>query len=75
MRMILNRLLKASLCIALITGATPLAISSDAESWGPPVGSIAPEISAQDQDGVTRDLPALSGKRGLLLVLSRSADW
>ncbi len=75
----MNRLLKASLCIALVAGASSLVVASvaanDAGFWGPPVGVIAPEISAQDQDGVTRDLPALSGNRGLLLVLSRSADW
>lgn len=46
-----------------------------AESWGPPVGATAPVIEAQDQDGTLRDLESLCGERGLLLVLSRSADW
>lgn len=46
-----------------------------AQSWGPPVGSVAPAIEAQDQDGTLRDLASLRGERGLLLVLSRSADW
>ena len=45
------------------------------ESWGPDVGAVAPAISAEDQDGVVRDLNYLAGERGLLLVLSRSADW
>ena len=46
-----------------------------AESWGPAVGATAPAIAAEDQDGVVRDLGYLAGERGLLLVLSRSADW
>ena len=45
------------------------------EFWGPPVGTTAPAIDAADQDGVMRDLTSLSGERGVLLVLSRSADW
>ena len=64
---------KAMLGIALIAGVSHA--QGDAQSWGPPVGSAAPEINAQDQDGVDRDLRSLSGNRGLLLVLSRSADW
>ena len=46
-----------------------------AESWGPPVGATAPVILADDQGGVARDLDSLAGANGLLLVLSRSADW
>ena len=46
-----------------------------AQSWGPPVGTSAPVIEAQDQDGTVRDLESLCGERGVLLVLSRSADW
>ena len=46
-----------------------------AQSWGPPVGTTAPAIEAQDQDGVTRDLASLCGENGVLLLLSRSADW
>lgn len=45
------------------------------DSWGPVVGATAPAIEAEDQDGVVRDLASLSGERGVLLVLSRSADW
>ncbi len=53
-----------------------LAFADDyAQSWGPPVGTAAPVIAAEDQDGVVRDLASLAGERGLLLVLSRSADW
>lgn len=45
------------------------------DSWGPDVGTTAPGIEAEDQDGTVRDLASLSGERGALLVLSRSADW
>ena len=45
------------------------------EAWGPAVGATAPAIEAQDQDGVTRDLGSLCGDNGVLLLLSRSADW
>ena len=45
------------------------------DSWGPAVGATAPAIEAEDQDGKVRDLVSLSGERGVLLVLSRSADW
>ncbi len=45
------------------------------DSWGPGVGAIAPAIEAEDQDGTVRDLESLCGERGVLFVLSRSADW
>ena len=45
------------------------------DSWGPTVGATAPAIEAEDQDGTIRDLESLCGERGVLFVLSRSADW
>ncbi len=70
--MIAKRLMLAGALVAL-AGA---AFADDyAESWGPPVGATAPAIAAADQDGTTRDLGSLCGERGVLLVLSRSADW
>ncbi|MDE0368027.1 MAG: hypothetical protein OXP09_20965 [Gammaproteobacteria bacterium] len=65
------------LCLIWIFAALPgAALAGDyAQSWGPPVGAAAPAILAEDQDGVTRDLTSLAGENGLLLVLSRSADW
>ena len=65
------------LCLAWIFAALPAAaLAGDyAQSWGPPVGTDAPAILAEDQDGATRDLTSLAGENGLLLVLSRSADW
>ena len=46
-----------------------------AQAWGLPVGAAAPAIAAQDHNGVARNLESLAGERGLLLVMSRSADW
>ena len=49
--------------------------SEYSDTWGLPVGVDSPEIQALDQDGRTRDFESLSGRQGLLFVLSRSADW
>jgi hypothetical protein len=46
-----------------------------AQSWGPAVGSRLPLLEAPDQAGRLRTLENLSGEQGLLLFLSRSADW
>lgn len=46
-----------------------------AAEWGPSVGSTLPVLEARDQDGNLRNLANLSGKRGFLLFLNRSADW
>ena len=70
--MILKRLSLACMLSALASGAWA---DDYAESWGPPVGANAPAIEAADHDGMTRDLASLRGERGVLLVLSRSADW
>ena len=65
----------------LCVGAAMLALSGAAgaenfvDSWGPAVGTTAPSIEAEDQDGTVRDLESLCGERGVLLVLSRSFDW
>ena len=45
------------------------------DGWGPAVGDSIPLIAAEDQDGDVRDLASLSGARGLVLVVSRSAVW
>jgi len=44
-----------------------------AESF--PVGSAAPEIAADDQNGELRRFDDLVGEKGLLFMLSRSFDW
>ena len=61
-------------CMALVLSGVAWG-AEDAQFWGPPVGATAPAIEAADQDGTLRDLASLCGERGVLLVLSRSADW
>lgn len=45
-----------------------------ADAWGPPIGSSV-AIAAADQNGQPRTLNDLSGEKGLVLFLNRSADW
>ena len=70
--MIAKKLLLAGTLLALAGAAWA---ESFVDSWGPAVGTTAPAIEAEDQDGVVRDLESLCGERGVLFVLSRSADW
>lgn len=42
---------------------------------GPAVGGKAPDFDAADQNGQTRTLQSLMGRKGLMLVFYRSADW
>ena len=70
-----KRLRLAGALVALVALTGVAFADGYAQSWGPPVGSTAPVIEAEDQDGVTRNLESLAGDRGVLLVLSRSADW
>ena len=60
-----------------VTGLTAMTALADdyAESWGPPVGSELPVLEAPDHSGQPRTLADLTGEKGLLLFLSRSADW
>ena len=46
-----------------------------ADSWGPEVGTPLPLLAASDQSGRERTLADLTGSRGLMLFLVRSADW
>ncbi|MEM7001393.1 MAG: hypothetical protein AAF529_11445 [Pseudomonadota bacterium] len=46
-----------------------------AAEWGPQVGTPMPELAAPDHTGAARTLDNLAGDNGLLLVLTRSADW
>ena len=75
----MNRLLRRVLCgFAVVLGTlTTAAAAADeyADSWGPVLGSPMPLLAAPDQTGTVRTLEDLSGDQGLLLFLSRSADW
>ena len=43
---------------------------------GPKIGMAAASVvAAKDQTGARRDFPSLRGKRGLILMFSRSFDW
>lgn len=44
-------------------------------NFGPAVGATVPAIEAQDQNSATRTLASLSGENGLVLLITRSADW
>lgn len=49
--------------------------SEHAAAWGPSVGTVAPLMDANDQDGKPQNLGSLSGTNGLLFVFNRSVDW
>lgn len=72
MRNLANRWL-AVLAGLVLTGAAWAADYAD--GWGPAVGSQLPLLEAPDQTGTVRTLADLAGERGLLLFMTRSADW
>ncbi len=45
------------------------------DAVGPQPGTVVPAFSAVDQTGATRTLASIMGRRGAMLVFSRSADW
>lgn len=61
-------------CVAVLAGL-PAAANDYSASWGPAVGAPVPVLNAADQGGAPRSLADLAGEQGLLLFLSRSADW
>ncbi|MEO0784315.1 MAG: hypothetical protein AAFY10_01360 [Pseudomonadota bacterium] len=44
-------------------------------SWGPSIGTEAPLLAANDQDGNAQSLETLAGPNGLLVVFNRSVNW
>jgi hypothetical protein len=48
---------------------------NDGYRTGPGIGQKVPDFSLADQHGRIRALSDLTGRNGLLLVFSRSADW
>ena len=67
---------KCLLTTLLLALYVPLTAWSDyRDDWGPAVGATLPQLEANDHTGSPRDLANLAGERGLLLLLSRSADW
>ena len=65
----------ASCVIAMAAGARAALAEDYAAQWGPAIGSRLPVLEAYDQAGNLRTLENLAGEQGLLLLLSRSADW
>lgn len=59
----------------LIAASGQLRADDYSAGWGPAVGSSMPMLAAPDHAGAQRSLADLSGEQGLLLFLSRSADW
>ena len=53
----------------------PLPKASQNLKTGPDVGSSVPLFTLLDQYGAPRDFDNLRGKKGLVLVFVRSADW
>ena len=58
-----------------LTSQLAAADAEHAASWGPQVGTAAPLLEANDQDGKTQTLDTLRGPEGLLVVFNRSVDW
>jgi peroxiredoxin len=64
------------LLAALAFGAGPGRAEKAWTAPGPAVGTRFPStLSLPDQAGVSRDLAALQGRKGTVLVFVRSADW
>ena len=75
---LLGLLCKRCCILAMLLVPAVCAASQEAQyaaSWGPEIGSALPLLEARDQSGQLRTLDDLTGAQGLLLLLSRSADW
>ena len=71
------RRMQVCLSAALMALVVSHSVAADdyAATWGPAVGTKLPVLQALDQSGTPRTLDNLTGEQGLLLFLSRSADW
>ena len=63
------------LAVGLLLCASVAHAQDYASTWGPEVGAPMPLLEAPDQTEKLRTLADLAGEQGLLLFLSRSADW
>lgn len=61
--------------LALATVLIASSAFAQTHNFGPAVGATLPAISAQDQSGTQRNLSDLMGANGLVLVVTRAADW
>jgi hypothetical protein len=58
-----------------LTAAAAQPPSVPIATLGPQPGERAPSFALVDQRGRTQTLEALLGRKGAMLVFSRSADW
>ena len=63
------------LALALPLGAQNDPLRIDVSRLGPQVGEAVPDFRLPDQTGTERTLQSVMGRRGLMLVFVRSADW
>jgi cytochrome oxidase Cu insertion factor (SCO1/SenC/PrrC family) len=63
------------LSLPLPAGAQDDPLRIDVSALGPQVGERVPDFRLADQTGTERTLQSLMGRRGLMLVFVRSADW
>tara|TARA_B100001750_G_C15120724_1_gene404901 strand:+ start:314 stop:568 length:255 start_codon:yes stop_codon:yes gene_type:complete len=63
--------------LALLLASTFQITIAQEYIWAPdfPVGTVIPEIAAEDQNGTVHTFDDLKGEKGLLFMLSRSFDW
>ena len=72
--LLLRRRRVVSGLVLMIAGLTTPALAD--APFGPRVGTVAPRIEAlQDQNGKPRELMALAGPKGVVLMFFRSARW
>mgnify|MGYP000312535212 CR=1 FL=1 len=75
----LSKWVSAMLMLGLLSA--PLVARADTSAYdkldkGPKVGATIPQpFQATDQNGQVRDFASLTGKRGLVLLFSRSLSW
>ena len=71
------RIFRRLFVVTALAGMAQFAFAESeyAAAWGPSVGSTAPLLAANDQDGKQQTLDTLKGTNGLLFVFNRSVDW
>ena len=71
------RIVRSSLIVGALASVAQLAYAESeyATAWGPSVGTMAPLLAADDQNGKHQTLDSLKGTNGLLFVFNRSVDW
>ena len=67
--------IRALLAVASIFSMQSLIAEEFVDGWGPAVDSELPQLSVKDITGENRYLADIAGKKGVVLVFVRSADW